>query len=352
MNHKRAAAVLTAFGLLAALAAVGLWLAREKPAPAPRLEGLETALENRECACILPGGDVVYVGGADGLYLLDAATFELAEQVEIPGGPALQLVSALHMTPDGALWVAHNRGISVRRGDAWRTFGREDGLLDLRANCFCPAGGGLWAGTWGGAYFFTEIDGVYTIQKKLTVDNGLTDNMVNAIHADGDGTLWFGAYYHSNTPCGLSVLRGGQFSYISVAEGLPHSFVTSICALPDGTHYIGCGYLERGGLAVVRDRKVSRAYTEMEGLPGPKVRSLFYDGRRLWIATENDGLLIVTDPKPDDLQLSGVYLKKENGLPDNEVKQIFEYEGYIYLAARRGVARLPLEAAAGYCAGG
>jgi len=357
MNHRHSAAALAAFGLLVILAAVGLWLTRGKPAPAPQLEDRKLALEDRECACLLPGGDVLYVGGANGLYLLDAATFELKGQIEIPGGPALQLVSDLHKTPDGALWVAHNRGISVRRGNEWKTFGKEDGLLDLRANCFCPVEDGLWAGTWGGAYFFAETPGGdYTVQKKYTMENGLADNMVNAIHADGDGTLWFGAYYHSNTPCGLSILRDGQFSYLSVAQGLPHSFITSICALPDGAHYIGCGYLERGGLAVVRGQgegfPVSRVYTENEGLPGPKVRSLFLDGERLWIATENDGILIVTNPKPNDLRLSGVYVKKENGLPDNEIKQIIEHDGYIYLAARRGVARLPAEAVARYCAGG
>ena len=353
MNHKHSAAALAAFGLLAILAAVGLWLTRGKPAPAPQLEDRELALEDRECGCLLPDGDVIYVGGANGLYLLDAATFEPTGQIEIPGGPALQLVSALHMTPDGALWVAHNKGISVRRGNEWKTFGKEDGLLDLRANCFCPVENGLWAGTWGGAYFFAETPGGdYAVQKKYTKENGLAGNMTNAIHADEDGTLWFGAYYHADSSCGLSVLRGGQFSYFTVADGLPHSFITSICALPDGTHYIGCGYLERGGLAVVHGLKVSRVYTDNDGLPGPKVRSLFYDGERLWIATENDGILIVTNPSPEDPHLSGVYVKNENGLPDNEIKQIIEHDGYIYLAARRGVARLPLEAVARYCAGG
>lgn len=350
MNPRRSGGILAAIGLLAALATVGLWLAREKPAPAPQLEALEIALEDRECACLLPDGDVIYVGGADGLYLLDAATFTPAGQVEIPGGPALQLVSALCKTSDGALWVAHNKGISVCRGGAWRTFGRADGLPDLRANCFCPMEDGLWAGTWGGAYFFADAGGGYAVQKKFTADNGLSDNMVNAIHADGDGTLWFGAYYHAGSPCGLSILRGGRFSYLSAEDGLPHSFITSICALPDGAHYIGCGYLERGGLAVVCEEAggftVSRAYTESEGLPGPKVRTLYYDGERLWIATENDGIMIVTQPGGEYARLSGIYAKTENGLPDNEVKQILAHEGYIYLAARRGAARLPVRAVA------
>ena len=344
MTVKRGAA-LAAMGLLIAIAAVGLWLAREKPPPAPRLAGIETALEDQECACLLPDGEVIYVGGVDGLYLLDAATLAYQEKLEIPGGPALQLVSALHITPDGALWVAHNRGISVRLHGVWRTFGKADGLLDLRANCFCPADGGLWAGTWGGAYFFAETNGVYAIETSFTMDNGLTDNMINAIHADADGTLWFGAYYHADTPCGLSILRGGKFTYRSVAEGLPHSFITSICALPDGTHYIGCGHLERGGLAVVSEPlggfAVSQVYTEQDGLPGPKVRALYYDSAgRLWVATENDGLLIIANPNPEDTRLTGVYAKKENGLPDNEIKQIIEHEGYVYLAAKRGIARI------------
>jgi len=346
MNTKRIAVILTVFGFLVVTAAVVLWLTREKPV-IMKLDQIETALENRECSCLLPDGDFIYVGGVNGLYLLDAATLSFIEKVEIPGGPALQLVTALYKMPDGSLWVAHNRGISVRRDDVWQTFGKEDGLLDLRANCFTPAEDGLWAGTWGGVYFFAETGGVYAIQKTYTTESGLTDNMINAIHADEDGTLWFGAYYHSNTPCGLSILQEGRFSTISVTDGLPHSFITSICALPGGETYIGCGYLERGGLAVVSKQEdafsVNRVYTVKEGLPGPKVRTLYYDSTgRLWIATENDGILLVPNPNSEDVLLSGTTIKKENGLPDNEIKQIMEHNGYIYLAARRGIARLPV----------
>jgi len=110
--------------------------------------------------------------------------------------------------------------------------------------------------------------------------------------------------------------------------------------------YIGCGYLERGGLATVRRQagayEVVRSYGVTEGLPGPKVRALYYDSEgRLWAATENDGVMVIPGPDPDDINLSGVYITKDNGLPDNEIKQIVEYGGYFYLAARRGIARFP-----------
>ena len=355
MNSKRVAVSLAFVGLLAVLVSMVLWIAREKPVN-KQLE-IEVALANLECSCLLPDGNFIYVGGVDGLFLLDAATLTIIEEVIIPGGPVLQLVSALYKTPDGALWVAHNRGISVRIDDKWRTFDEEDGLLDLRANCFCPdTRGGLWAGTWGGAYYFAETNGDYTLQKSLTMENGLTDNMIYTIAAVGED-LWYGAYYHTDTPCGLSILGDGRFSYISVTDGLPHSFITAICPTPSGEVYVGCGFLERGGLAVVREREgvfeVSRVYTEKEGLPGPKVRTLYYDSDgRLWVATENDGILIVLKPNDNDTTLSGAYAKKENGLPDNEIKQILEYNGHIYLAARVGIARLPLSAVTRYCDNG
>ncbi|MCL2322810.1 MAG: hypothetical protein FWC47_11995 [Oscillospiraceae bacterium] len=342
----RIAVILTVAGLLVVALAVVLWLKRDKPV-ITKLEGIEIALADRECSCLLPDGDVIYVGGADGLYLLDSKTLAFIKKVEIPGGPILQLVSALYKMPDGSLWVAHNRGISMLQNREWKTFGLADGLLDLRANCFYQGDGGLWAGTWGGAYFFAETNGVYSIQKAYTTDNGLTDNMINVIYSEKDGTLWFGAYYHTDTPCGLSILNEGRFSYLSVLDGLPHSFITSICAIPNGEYYIGCGFLERGGLAVVQKQEnnysVDRIYGMNEGLPGPKVRTLYYDtAEHLWIATENDGILIVSNPSPNDANLSGIYIKQENGLPDNEIKQIMEHDGYIYLAARRGIARLPI----------
>jgi len=164
-------------GFVMITGSVVLWSARDIPV-IPRLEGIEVALADRECSCLLPDGDLIYVGGVDGLYLLDAATLNFIEQVEIPGGPVLQLVSALYKAPDGSLWVAHNRGISVRKDGSWRTYGISDGLLDLRANCFCPADGGFWAGTWGGAYFFADTGGGYEITKSYTTDNGLTNNMI------------------------------------------------------------------------------------------------------------------------------------------------------------------------------
>jgi len=358
MNNERRsfgllAVILTAVGLLTAISSAVFWLNREKP-DIPKLDEIEIALADTECSCLLLDGEFIYAGGADGLYMLDSATLTLIEKAAVPDSPVLQLVSALYKMPDGSVWAAHNRGISVRRDGIWKTFGKEDGLADLRANCFYPEGGGLWAGTWGGAYFFAESGGSYSIQKSYTADNGLTDNMIFTIYSDSGGALWFGAYYHSNTPCGLSIFSNGRFSYLSVADGLPHSFITSVCELPGDEYYVGCGYLERGGLAVVRKHadgfSVGKTYSVKEGLPGPKVRTLYYDSAgRLWVATENDGLLIVSNPNSGDNYLLGAYIKKENGLPDNEIKQIIEYDGCFYLAARRGIARIPAGAGERYC---
>jgi len=49
----------------------------------------------------------------------------------------------------------------------------------------------------------------------------------------------------------------------------------------------------------------SRVSPVSEGLPGSKVHTLYSDSTgRLWITTENDGILAVTNPNSDGIHLS------------------------------------------------
>ena len=89
--------------------------------------------------------------------------------------------------------------------------------------------GALWLGSTSGVYRLT--DSSFTLYNKK---NGFTDNAINTIIADREGSIWFG----SNGQ-GLYRFSGAQFSIIDERSGLPSEQVTSFTATPSGKLYIG-----------------------------------------------------------------------------------------------------------------
>jgi signal transduction histidine kinase/streptogramin lyase len=129
------------------------------------------------------------------------------------------IITALARDRDGTLWVGHEGGLSRFDNGRFTDVGREDGL---RHRVLCieqDHAGALWIG--GG-------DGVYRIEHgrvtgHYTTADGLSHDLVRAIHEDADGVLWIGTYGG-----GLNRFKDGHFTSYGLKEGLPDTAVSRI----------------------------------------------------------------------------------------------------------------------------
>jgi ligand-binding sensor domain-containing protein len=290
-------------------------------------EGFDVVLEDKDICAFSFDGDILYAGGADGLYAIDIRTLEAWEIGDYSYIRALQKDA-------GGLFIGHDSGLTYIRDDGYtETVTTEDYLPDNRVNALLlDSLGRLWIGTWGGA---VQIDG-----DKVTLydtRNGLIDNMVNVIYEDSRSGIWFGSYVAPRG--GISILTEGVWQYFTTGDDLPHANITAIIGTGDGRVTAGGGLYNRGGGVefIYRNGRWEKEiiYTKESGLAGEKIRSLYIDSqKRLWAGSEYDGLAVLSG--------SGALILDETcGLSCYEVKIIREDKnGDIWLGTRRGVTRI------------
>ena len=114
---------------------------------------------------------------------------------------ASDLVLALFEDREGDLWIGTEAsGLTVLRDQKITTYTAKDGLSDDLIRCvYQDHAGASWFGTNGGLTKFAN--GVMT---RLTVDSGLSSNVVFALGEVGAGNLLVG------TQDGLNVVREGR----------------------------------------------------------------------------------------------------------------------------------------------
>ncbi|MCX7841748.1 MAG: transcriptional regulator [Clostridia bacterium] len=284
-----------------------------------------------DVAAIVIKDNIVWAGGANGVYRIDRNTCSTIGRFGKEGEYAY--TRALLADSAGKLWIGHERGLTCVHKDTVKTYTKADGLPDDRIQCLMlAADGGIWGGTWEGA-FLIKHDEI----KTMSVRDGLLCNMVNVILEDKEGGLWFGSY---DAPRGgISVLKNGVWQYFNTQNGLPHNNVTSMICDEEGGVWAGTGLFDRGG--AVRFKRsgdkleIAAVLEKKDGLAGEKVRSVFIDSRgNLWFGSEYDGIALFGKKG------KRVFTTKD-GLTDNEVKCIAkDQEGYLWMGTRDGVTRM------------
>ena len=288
-----------------------------------------------EVSALAIQGDTVWAGGADGLFRIDRHTYEVLAQT--PDERSFRYARAILVDRFGRIWVGHDQGISWLSDGHWLTLTKMDGLPDSRVNTLAEDPSGvLWAGTWGGAVQIAlNADAPKApIIGTWTRSDGLLSDIVHVILPDSRGGIWFGS---CNSRGGISYLSAdGKWSYWTVADGLPHEYVTSIYQDQMQDVWVGTGLLSEGGAAVFHYAggvwSLARTLTRADGLAGEKVRSIFQDQDQwMWLGSEYDGVAI--------FGTGGVTrLDQTSGLSDNEVKvMVQDQDGQVWIGTRYGV---------------
>lgn len=335
-------------GAIVAIIFSVLWLNRLEETNVERnnkalINDVSVFYTEKEISALIYDDQYIWMGGKDGIFLIDPITGKTIKDKATD--IHMTYTASMCKTEDGSIWVAHEKGITIFKDEIRTDYSAPD-ILEGRANTIITdKDGSVWVGTQSGAIHFKMINGDWVIDSMLDEKTGLAEPTVNAIAVDGMEKLWFGSYLGNNSG-GISILKDESWEYISIEEGLPHRYVTSILPLNNDYMLVGSGHLDRGGLALFERLKnkyvLHSTFTTEDGMPGEKIRHLYKDrNERLWITTESDGILICNNYL--DLlnkEVNGIYLTTKNGLSDNEIKVIIETEDFYWLGGRVGLTRI------------
>jgi ligand-binding sensor domain-containing protein/signal transduction histidine kinase len=304
----------------------------------------------------------LWVGTDQGLVRLPTALTSVKMPLEIE--PLLGSTSVLTLFEDHEhnLWVGtDSAGLHVLRRQKFRTLSPLSGYAITAITQ--TSDGAAWLGS--------RSDGLFRYQdgkiSRLTTKEGLTSNVILALSADRDGSLWIG------TPDGLdhlsAHLKDGKVSSYTSADGLPDDLIRSLYSDTDGTLWVGTRHglshwkdgrftvpphesASTSGLIGAMLRSASNdlwvgtldglvrirgdeqtLFTKAQGLSGNVITSLLEDrNHTLWVGTRDDGLTRST--------ANGFSAISTPDLP-HEIDAIVEdAKGYLWLASDRGIKRV------------
>jgi ligand-binding sensor domain-containing protein len=309
----------------AAVIAAAAGLARLAGPVATRLQqrrlppGWRLVRPPHEVSALALQGEIVWAGGAGGLFAIHRRTGEVRRPA---GAPRMTYVRDL--LPAHGLWVAHREGVSRMENGAWRTWTPAAG--PFTALCRTPDGL-LWAG--GERALAVLENGAWRV---VTTSEKLNLAGIDAIVRDSSGALWIA----SSAPTGGGLVRydGVAFENWTGRRELPHPSVSAVFEARDGTLWFATGFGRRGGAASLK-AGVWRTLTRNDGLAGDKVRSIYEDRNgSLWVGSEYDGIAVLRGAE------ARVFTPGD-GLSGWEVKEMLEdQDGVYWLATEDGVTAI------------
>jgi ligand-binding sensor domain-containing protein len=272
--------------------------------------------------------DVIWAGGADGIFAIDRQTGFLSETV-----PELlsetRYVRDLCVDNHDMLWIAHNGGITRFLNGEVRTFTSKDGLLSgYCAAVMQDSKSNIWIGTETG---IAKLEG--DIWHDYTLEAGFGKIPITVIYEDQRGVMWFGS--DSLNTVGLICYDGNRWTSYAVSTGtVAHNTITDILEDTEGNLWIASGLGSSGGATCISKSGIKLFNTD-NGLMGPRARSIFQDSLgRIWLGSEFEGSAIFDKDKK-------YFLTPDLGLAGWEVMEMIEdSSGTIWIATENGITRI------------
>ncbi|MBL7959636.1 GHKL domain-containing protein [bacterium] len=189
----------------------------------------------------------------------------------------------------------------------------------------------------GAALFAQKKD--YLIER-ISIEQGLSQSVVNTIYQDKKGFLWFG------TQDGLNRFDGYSFIVFKNEPGNANSISNNtVQALYEdvaGNLWIGT----LGGLNKLSNRKITtylNRASDPNSLSHDIITSICGDSAgNIWIGTQDEGLTMF-DPKTEKFKSYKYDITKSNGLPSNSVRSVLvdRYQT-LWVGTRDGLSKMDL----------
>ncbi|WP_104813682.1 adenylate/guanylate cyclase domain-containing protein [Aureitalea marina] len=136
----------------------------------------------------------------------------------------------IYHNPNGSLYIATSKGISIFDGKSFTNFSNRNGLVNNEVYCITKdKNGDFWFGTGGG---ISRYNGHSFIN--YYGENGPGDVDIKSILEDKEGNLWLGSYGK-----GLYRFDGDSFHQFTIQDGLPDDVITQVALSEEGHIVIG-----------------------------------------------------------------------------------------------------------------
>lgn len=318
------------------LGCAALWWAHAETLPIRSYTVAEGLAHDHVSSIVRDSHDFLWICTDEGLSRFDGRQF--VNYTVADGLPHIH-VNDIIETRSGSYWVATDGGVALFRPDhpekRFTTFRPDGPPQALFVNVLREEpDGAVLAGTAAGLYRLRLNNGGARFEQiAFGAPAGEREaSSVNSLYREPDGTLWVG------TVSGLyrRDLKGAWARFMS-PDGLPHDFVDTITADPQGRIWI----CTRHGIARLSpkpqpgSRVVDLTVTTENGLPHRDTRDILFlpDGRR-WISTLG-GLVEWAGGAP--LPANFRVYSAEDGLTDQEVYDLtIGPDGNLWIGSRRG----------------
>jgi ligand-binding sensor domain-containing protein/signal transduction histidine kinase len=223
-------------------------------------------------------------------------------------------------------WMITARGITVIKGNYFRSYTTADGLPHNYCFNACPDPfGRMWVGTEGGVGIYDK-----NMFEVITQKDGLLSNRIKFMMSQEDGSMLLLSDY------GIDLVRNGEILRF-VHEGLKNKEVlNTILSDHMGNFWIGSDL--NGLIFYDKDTKKTKYLNQSTSLPFTRVRAMvFYKDNWMCVGTERGIFYLEVSSEGSILSIycAGV----EMGYPDFEVNQnaVLKVEDEIYFGTSIGV---------------
>ena len=295
-------------------------------------------IQDRDGNIWIASNEPFWAGGpSSGVYRYDGQIFRLFSE---ENGLADNRVMSMVQDSDGIFWFATVGGGVSRydptadQGQAWTSFGSQDGLSDQAVSIYLDREENLWVGTQSGLNRYSRRDWT-----TYTEADGLLGSNLAALHEDGTGHLWIWGGGHTVR------FDGQTWTEFSAADGLPGGWVVSVYYDRDGSYWFGT----RAGVARYNPGSPSRDnrgqpgpqtatfthFSTEDGLFAPRVRAIYRDREdHLWFHYRAGGSDIGGVSRFDGQRIE--VFTSEDGLARTGGGRFFEdREGHIWIGSCR-----------------
>lgn len=187
---------------------------------------------------------------------------------------------------EGSIWLGtETGGVYILRDTRFHFLDESDGLSAADTTAIVEAADRtLWVGTREAGLnqipeTAVETQSLPTRNHLLTTANGLPSNVILALAAARDGSIWVG------TPDGLSHLHGHTLTTITAADNLPDDFIRSLYVSQNQVVWIGT----RHGLSCLDPTQANnpvQTWITVNGLGSDLIGAMTEtSGGTLWVAT-------------------------------------------------------------------
>jgi ligand-binding sensor domain-containing protein/tRNA A-37 threonylcarbamoyl transferase component Bud32 len=267
----------------------------------------------------------LWLGTRDGLSQLTQGKFTVYNRRS--GMPA-DIARTMLQDKDSSIWIGTVGGGLVHfKDNRFTTIGKDRGMKSLHIWTIARGGdGSLWAGTYGGGLHQLKNGEVVRV---YTTRNGLSNNVVRAVHVDASGFVWVGT-----NGGGVDKLdpKTGSFTNYNTGNGLSDNFVYAISGDKNGKIWIGTFY---GFINSIHDGKIT-VYGKNKGFGDQAIWSIYPDKDEpgtLWIGTDGGGLIRF---RPEGNRFTRFTTR--DGLFSNQAFEVLDdRKGNLWLNCNKGI---------------